>query len=240
MPGTAAAPLNGTGVVGVAPEAQLVPVKVFDDAGNSAESLVLCGLDYVTGLNTDADPANDVDVASMSFGESRAWGDCVNDALHAAICAASATGMVLVGGAGNSAVNAGTLRACRLPRGHQRLGHRRLRRATGRRWPAADSCSTSSGSSATTRSPCSATTGPVDVTAPGVAIYSTWAGGGYNTISGTSMATPHVSGVAALMKAANPALSTADVLAMLLQSGECPNGAFADADGTAGCVGQGT
>ena len=73
--GTAAAPLNGNGVVGVAPEAQLVPVKVFDDAGNSAESLVLCGLDYVTGLNTDADPANDVDVASMSFGESRAWGD---------------------------------------------------------------------------------------------------------------------------------------------------------------------
>ena len=43
--GTAAAPLNDIGVVGVAPEATLVPIKVFDDAGNSSEALVLCGVD---------------------------------------------------------------------------------------------------------------------------------------------------------------------------------------------------
>ena len=84
--GTAAAPLNGVGVVGVAPEATLVPIKVFDDAGNSSESMVLCGIDYATGLNTEADPDNDIDVASMSFGEARAWGDCVTDPLHTAIC----------------------------------------------------------------------------------------------------------------------------------------------------------
>lgn len=36
---------------------------------------------------------------------------------------------------------------------------------------------------------------PIDVCAPGVDIYSTWIGNGYKTISGTSMATPHIAGI---------------------------------------------
>ncbi|MGH2953426.1 MAG: S8 family serine peptidase [Solirubrobacterales bacterium] len=44
----------------------------------------------------------------------------------------------------------------------------------------------------------------VEIAAPGVNILSTWNNGGYNTISGTSMSTPHVSGVAALIAAGNP------------------------------------
>ena len=104
----AAAPINGVGVVGVAPEARLVAVKVFDDAGNSSESLVLCGFDHVMGLNTDADPTNDVDVMSMSFGEQRSWGSCAADPLHGAVCAAYAAGIIMVAGAGNSSVDAGS------------------------------------------------------------------------------------------------------------------------------------
>src|SRR5262249_48605333 len=42
----------------------------------------------------------------------------------------------------------------------------------------------------------------VDLYGPGVNITSTWLNGGTNTISGTSMATPHVAGVAALYKSA--------------------------------------
>lgn len=61
----------------------------------------------------------------------------------------------------------------------------------------------------------------VDVNAPGTDIYSTWPldqGSSYKTISGTSMATPYVAGVAALMKAADPELTQADFLKILGES----------------------
>lgn len=238
--GTAAAPLNGVGVVGIAPESQLVPVKVFDDAGNSSEALVLCGLDHIVALNTDADPANDVDVANMSWGEARAWGTCVTDPLHTAICAADAAGVVLVGGAGNAAADAGSFVPAAFPEvisvsaiadfdGHPGgLGGCAF--IPSLFWLDCDD----------TFAFFSNYGASVDVTAPGVNVYSTWAGGGYQVQNGTSMATPHVAGVVALLAAIDPTMSKAAVLDALRLSGECPNGQWADADGSAGCAGQGT
>ena len=59
----------------------------------------------------------------------------------------------------------------------------------------------------------------VDLIAPGVCINSTWMLGGYNTISGTSMASPHVAGGAALYKATHPTATPAAVKAALQGSG---------------------
>ncbi|MEW6329507.1 MAG: S8 family serine peptidase, partial [Candidatus Micrarchaeota archaeon] len=55
----------------------------------------------------------------------------------------------------------------------------------------------------------------LELVAPGVSVYSTYKGDNYATMSGTSMATPHVSGVVALMFAKNPSLTPAQVRTIL-------------------------
>jgi subtilisin len=237
--GSAAAPLNGVGVVGVAPEAELVAIKVFDDAGNSSESLVLCGLEHVVALNTDADPANDIDVANMSWGEQRAWGDCATDALHHAICTAHDANVVLVAGAGNSAVNAGSFVPAAFPEVISVSALADFDGKAGGLMGCGFVPSLFASECDDTMAFFSNYGSSVDVIAPGVNVNSTWAGGGYKTENGTSMATPHVAGVVALMAAVDPTLTPTEALDALLRSGECPNGQAADADATSGCAGQG-
>ena len=237
--GTAAAPRNSVGVVGVAPEARLVPVKMFNDQGSSSEALALCALDHITGLNQDADPSNDIHVANMSWGERRAGGTCETDALHGAMCRAHAAGIILVAGAGNSKINGANFVPAAYP---EVISVSAIADFDGERGgllgcgfvleTAANECDDGFASFSNW--------GDVDVAAPGVRVYSTWVGGGYRTSSGTSMSTPHVAGVAALMAAAAPGLTPAAASDAILTTGECPDGTAANAEGTAGCAGQGT
>lgn len=64
----------------------------------------------------------------------------------------------------------------------------------------------------------------VDVAAPGTEIYSTWYRGNYFTRSGTSMSTPHVSGLAALVWSARPDLATAQVTEIITSTARDVNG----------------
>jgi len=79
---------------------------------------------------------------------------------------------------------------------------------------------------------------PLDyVTAPGVNLYSTWLNNTYSTISGTSMASPHVSGIAALLLSAQPSLSASQVEALITGSASHGSGVFsAAAAGSTGTI----
>ena len=141
--------------------------------------------------------ANGVHVASMSLSSpSYAYpGDSVRDACSNAYAA----GLLLVAAAGNDADAVG--------------------------WPAAFSSVVGVGATGFDGNgdylAGFSNTGPeIELVAPGVYIPSTYRGGGYKELNGTSMACPHVSGAAALVLSALPSLSPGDVRAMLASSAD--------------------
>ena len=231
--GIAAAAVNGLGVIGVAPEARLVPIKVLDDTGYGAWSNLICAIDYLTGLATDADPTNDVRVANMSLGDTGSIGSCTDGGVREAICTSVAAGVVYTAAAGNSTVDASTFIPAAYPEVITVSALTDLDGEPGGLggcWLWILFCDD-------TLAEFSNFGSVVDVTAPGTQIYSDWTGGGYQYEMGTSMAAPHVAGVAALVLAGNPGLSPGDVEALVKSTGECPNGQAADAAGS--CAGKG-
>ncbi|MBI2332983.1 MAG: S8 family serine peptidase [Chloroflexi bacterium] len=217
--GTIAAVNNTEGVVGIAPEAKLWAVRVLDNRGSGSWSSVICGIDFVTSKA----PANGgpITVANMSLGGTGSDdGNCGltnNDALHQAICRSVAAGVTYVVAAGNETDNA----ANHVPAAYDEV-------ITVSALSDSDGKSGGTGGAPTCRT-CelddyfatfSNFGADVDSAAPGVCILSTWKGGGYNTISGTSMASPHVAGVAALYIATHAGATPAQVKDALIAAQE--------------------
>ena len=197
--GTIGAKDDANGVVGVAPNTPLYAVKVLSAAGTGLNSWVICGLDWVAANG----PRLGIKVANMSLGGSGADdGNCGNtnaDALHKSICGVVAKGITLVVAAGNDGVDFKdttpaaynevlTVTAVSDYNGQPGGG-------------AAPTCQSDADDSAASFSNWT-TPGSADaahtIAAPGSCIYSTTNLGGYATMSGTSMASPHVTGLVAL------------------------------------------
>ncbi len=233
--GIIAAADNGLGVVGVAPHARLVPFKVLDDSGSGEWSNLICAIDTLTAYATDNDPTNDIRVANMSLGDVGTIGTCTDGGVREAICKSVAAGVTYVAAAGNSTVDVSGFIPAAFPEVIAVSAVTDLDGEPGGLggcWLFFFYCDDTLAefSNFGTR---------IDVTAPGTQITSDWTGGGYATEMGTSMASPHVAGVAALLLAAFPNLTPADVRDRLKSTGQCPNGAFADANGSGDCVGKG-
>ncbi len=179
--GTVAAVDNTIGVVGVAAGALVVPVRVLNNAGSGTTSGVIAGVDYVGAKAASGDAAN------MSLGGG------VSTSLDQAVITASNYGgknIYFALAAGNETDDANN-------HSPARAGNPNTYSNTGNIYVV--SAMSSNGVFASFSNFGNSSYGqPIDYCAPGVGIFSTWKGGGYNTISGTSMATPHVCGLLAL------------------------------------------
>ncbi len=202
---------NSTGVVGVAPGARLWAVKVFNDQGSGYSSWLICGIDWVV------ERADTIDVANFSGGASGSnTANCggTTDPLHQAVCRLVSAGVPFVVAAGNDGKDASNTVPAAYP---ETIAVGAIVDTDGQ--PGGLGSSTSYGADDTRAS--FSNYGPVvDLYAPGVRILSTYPGGGTALMSGTSMATPHVAGAAALYLATNPSASPDQVRSWLVSNGE--------------------
>jgi len=183
---------------GIAKSATLIPVRVLDCSGSGSNSGVIAGLDWIVAHHISGKAA----VVNMSLGGG------ASTALDTAVQNVINDGIVMVVAAGNSNVDACNTSPARATNALT-VG------ATGQ-YSAGET--TDSRSSYSNYGPC------LDIFAPGSRITSSWIGGSaaINTISGTSMAAPHVAGVAAVLFGRYPS-STASQIASMLRTSATPN-----------------
>ena len=215
--GTIGALDNGEGVVGVAPGARLWAVKVLNKRGSGYTSWIVAGIDWVAA-NADM-----IEVANMSLGGagfSQAEYDAIQGAVNAGVAFAVAAGNddddannYSPGGFDNVLSVSALADFNGLPGGGAAL-----------------TCRTDVDDTLADFS----NWGPeVDIAAPGVCILSTYPleKGEYGTISGTSMASPHVAGALALLASRNNPGSAADVYALYNQVKSAGNFNWTDDSG---------
>jgi subtilisin family serine protease len=177
---------------GVAKAASIIPVRVLDCAGSGSNTGVIAGLDWIIANHTAGVPA----VANMSLGGGASF------ALDTAVQNAINDGVVMAVAAGNSNANACNYSPAR----------------------AANAITVGATERTDVRASYSNFGSCIDIFAPGTSITSAWINSAtaINTISGTSMASPHVAGVAAALLSANPTFTPADISSML-RSSATPN-----------------
>jgi subtilisin len=212
--GTVGAIDDGNGVVGVAPGVRIWSVRILDTSGEGLLSWYVCGLDWIAAQRDPNDPSRPLfEAANMSVAkwgsDDRNCGLTNKDILHQAICRLVASGVTVVVAAGNDSGSA----SARVPAAYNEVitvsaladtdgrsgglgGHRCLS------WGSYDVDDTFADFSNFGSD--------VDLIAPGKCIWST-VPGGYKYSSGTSMATPHVTGAVALLKASRPNFTPAEV-----------------------------
>ncbi|CAD5962190.1 Thermitase [Planktothrix rubescens] len=179
---------NGVGVTGVAWNAKIMPLKYLNDSGVGPTSNAILAINYAT--------AKGVKLTNNSWG-----GGGYSQALYDAINTAGQQGALFIASAGNESNNNDANPA--YPASYNLANIISVASTT-----RTDGLSSFSNYGATT----------VDLGAPGSSIYSTLPNSSYGTLSGTSMASPHVTGAAALLWSQNPTWTAQQVKNKLMQT----------------------
>ncbi len=189
--GITGAALNGVGVIGVAPNTHLLPVRVLDDSGQGTLSQVASGITFA------ADRAH---ILNLSLGTI-----FPNATLQSAIAYAINTrGRLVVAAAGNCGDPATfPLNGCNF------VDQPNYPAAYSSNFP--NVMAVAAVSASDLQASFSNEGAYVTIAAPGVSIYNTYTSPQYKSVSGTSQATPHVAGLAALIWARNPAYNATQV-----------------------------
>lgn len=177
---------NSKGVTGVNWTVKLMPVKVLDASGSGTLASVVAGMNYAVKRG--------VKIMSMSLGTT-----AYSSTLENAVINARNAGVLVVAAAGNSSQNTDIY-----PQYPSAFPQDNVLAVAASN--STDVLAYFSNYGATT----------VDLAAPGESILSTYIGGQYAYASGTSMATPHVAGMAALLLAVNPSLSYSSIKSILM------------------------
>ncbi len=215
--GTIAADDNGKGVVGVAPDVRISSVKVVDENGFIYPEYAICG--FVWAAEHGADVTN----SSYYIDPWMYWCDtdpdqaAAKEAVTRAVDYAAGRGVVNVAAAGNDYTDLANNTVDTTSPDDTTPVSRPLD-ASCVDMPAELPGVVTVSATTATRVKSSFSNyglGVIDVAAPGSSIWSTTLGSTYGTKSGTSMASPHVAGVAALLKSTHPDATSAQVLALL-------------------------
>jgi subtilisin family serine protease len=185
---------------GVAPEVSFLIDKVLDSTGSGSLSQIEAGIEWAVAAHANIISmslgTNPVDMAGIALNC-----DSVFPSLTEAVDSAVADGVTVVAAAGNAGLNGLGAPGC--------IGSVIAVGAVG------------SNDVLAYFSSIGAAMSDHGVVAPGVNIFSTLLSGTYETLSGTSMATPMVSGTAALVLSSNPSLSPSSVRNILFSTSDC-------------------
>jgi len=244
--GTIAAARNGVGIVGVAPNVRLSAVKVVNDSGFIYPEAAICGFMYAAATGADVTNNSYYIDPWMFWCDDNADQAAVKESVDRAVQYSQGLGVVNVAAAGNSNIDLANKTTDSSSPNDTTPAVRPV--ATGCADIPAELDGVVTVSSATKTSEKSSFSNygrdVIDVAAPGSSILSTVTGGGYALYSGTSMASPHAAGVAALIKSTHPQVSGQALTGLL--SGQatdvpCPVGSIQCVGSTAdnGFFGEG-